>query len=60
LVKFEHSLSLIQNTELSLSEVGWRLGFENLQYFSRFFKMHGGISPSEYISKVRHTTRTDY
>lgn len=60
LVKFEHSLSLIQNTELSLSEVGWRLGFENLQYFSRFFKMHGGISPSEYIAKVRHTTRTDY
>ena len=60
LVKFERALSLIQNTELSLSEIGWNLGFENLQYFSRFFKQHGGISPSEYIAKVRLTTRTDY
>ncbi|HKM06112.1 MAG TPA: AraC family transcriptional regulator [Sphaerochaeta sp.] len=60
LVKFERSLSLIQNTELSLSEIGYNLGFENLQYFSRFFKQHGGIAPSEYIEKVRRTTRTDY
>lgn len=60
LVKFERSLSLIQNTELSLSEIGYNLGFENLQYFSRFFKQHGGIAPSQYIEKVRRTTRTDY
>ena len=60
LVKFERALSLIQNTELTLSEIGWNLGFENLQYFSRFFKQHGGIAPSEYIAKVRLTTRTDY
>ena len=60
LVKFERSLSLIQDTDLTLSEIGWKLGFENLQYFSRFFKRHGGVSPSEYIRKVRHTTRTDY
>ncbi|TAH57879.1 MAG: AraC family transcriptional regulator [Sphaerochaeta sp.] len=60
LMKFERSLSLIQDTDLTLSEIGWKLGFENLQYFSRFFKRHGGVSPSEYIRKVRHTTRTDY
>lgn len=59
-VKFEKALYLIQNTELTLSEVGFRLGFENIQYFSRFFKQHGGISPSEYVNKVRLTTRTDY
>ena len=60
LVKFERALYLIQNTELTLSEIGWNLGFENLQYFSRFFKQTGGIAPSEYISKVRLTTRTEY
>lgn len=60
LVKFERALYLIQNTELSLSEIGWNLGFENLQYFSRFFKQTGGIAPSEYIAKVRLTTRTEY
>ena len=60
LMKFEKALFLIQNTEQTLSEIGFSLGFENLQYFSRFFKQHGGIAPSEYISKVRLTTRTDY
>jgi AraC-like DNA-binding protein len=60
LVKFEKALFLIQNTEQSLSEIGWHLGFENLQYFSRFFRHHSGITPSEYIAKVRLTTRTDY
>lgn len=60
LVKFERALFLIQNTEQTLTEIGWNLGFENLQYFSRFFKQHGGITPSEYITKVRSTTRTDY
>ncbi|MFA5448015.1 MAG: AraC family transcriptional regulator [Sphaerochaeta sp.] len=60
LVKFEHALAMIQNTDLTLSEIGWNLGFENLQYFSRFFKQHGGIAPSLYIEKVRRTTRTDY
>lgn len=60
LVKFERALYLIQNTEQTLSEIGWNLGFENLQYFSRFFKQTGGIAPSEYIAKVRLTTRTEY
>jgi AraC-like DNA-binding protein len=60
LVKFEHALYLIQNTEQTLSEIGWNLGFENLQYFSRFFKQIGGIAPSEFIAKVRLTTRTEY
>ncbi|MDC7241362.1 MAG: AraC family transcriptional regulator [Spirochaetales bacterium] len=58
--KFERSKQMIIHTDLSLSEIAWNLGFETLQYFSRFFKEHAGISPSAYSQKVRNTIRTDY
>ncbi|GHT63972.1 hypothetical protein FACS1894110_02730 [Spirochaetia bacterium] len=58
--KFEWAKQLIMHTELSLSEIAWNLGFETLQYFSRFFKECAGIPPSEYSRNVRSTIRTDY
>ncbi|QQO10814.1 AraC family transcriptional regulator [Breznakiella homolactica] len=58
--KFDRAKQLIMHTELSLSEIAWNLGFETLQYFSRFFKEHAGISPSDYSKEVRSTIRTDY
>lgn len=59
-LRFEQAKRLIQHTELSLSEISWNLGFESLQYFSRFFKQHAKVSPSEYSAKVRKVIRTDY
>ena len=59
-IKFDQARKLIQHTELSLSEIAWNLGFSSLQYFSRFFHQHSGISPSEYMQKVRNLIRTDY
>ena len=59
-VKYDQARKLIQHTELSLSEIAWNLGFGSLQYFSRFFREHAGISPSDYMSKVRNTVRIDY
>ena len=59
-LKYDQAKKMIQHTELSLSEIAWNLGFGSLQYFSRFFHEHSGISPSEYMAKVRNTVRTDY
>ena len=59
-VKYDQARKMIQHTELSLSEIAWNLGFGSLQYFSRFFHEHAGISPSDYMEKVRNTVRTDY
>lgn len=58
--KFEWAKQLIMYTGLSLSEIAWNLGFETVQYFSRFFKEYAGIPPSEYSRKIRSTIRTDY
>ena len=39
---------LLRNTVLPVSEIAAISGFENLGYFSRFFKRSAGVSPREY------------
>ena len=39
---------LLINSRLSISEIGFKLGFENMSQFSTFFKKFEGISPSSY------------
>lgn len=41
--------TLLRQEEVTVGEVSDSLGFESNAYFSRFFKKHKGISPSEYI-----------
>ncbi|MBQ0755964.1 MAG: helix-turn-helix domain-containing protein [Amphritea sp.] len=37
----------------SVSEVAYKLGFEDTSYFSRFFKSHTGVSPKVFKERVR-------
>lgn len=39
---------LIRKYNLSVSEVGYKLGFSNLSHFSRLFDKHIGIKPKKY------------
>jgi AraC-like DNA-binding protein len=39
---------LLQHSDQSIKGVAFEIGFEDIQTFSRFFKKHEGISPSEY------------
>ncbi len=39
---------LLANPDISVSEVGYQVGFNNLHYFSRLFKLLEGISPKSY------------
>ncbi len=41
--------ALLAQSALSISEVGYRLGFAEPSSFSRFFKRLSGLSPSEYL-----------
>lgn len=45
--------SLLAARDLSVSEIAFAVGFENAAYFSRFFKKHMEISPSEYAKKQK-------
>lgn len=39
---------LLKEEKLSVSEVGYQLGFTNLSHFSRIFKKHIGMNPKQY------------
>lgn len=38
--------------ELSVSEIAYQLGFENLPYFSRLFKKETGVSPNQFKKQL--------
>lgn len=42
---------LLRAEHLSVSEVGYRLGFTNLSHFSRVFEQHMGIKPKKYSAR---------
>lgn len=44
----EKAKTLLLNTDDSIGEVAYRLGFQYQQYFSKLFKAKTGISPSNY------------
>jgi AraC-like DNA-binding protein len=44
---------LLAYSDLSISEVGYELGFEDPNYFSRFFKSSTGKSPGDFRIQVR-------
>ena len=47
-LRIRQAKDLLINTELSIKEISYRLGFESIFYFSRVFKSKTGISPTEY------------
>jgi len=44
----ERAKNLLSNSELSISEIAFELGFEYSQSFSKFFKNKSGVSPKTY------------
>lgn len=47
-LRINKSKELLQNTNLSISEIASKVGYFNNQSFNRFFKKYEGITPSEY------------
>lgn len=45
------ALKLLQEKKISISEIGYTVGFNDPSYFAKCFKQEFGRSPSEYISK---------
>lgn len=46
--KKEQAKEMLKLTNLSIQEISLRVGFSDQRYFSRWFKSHVGITPSEY------------
>ena len=50
--KAEEAKKLIRRAELSFSQIADRLGFDNPQYFSKFFKNITNMTPTEYKNSI--------
>jgi AraC-like DNA-binding protein len=46
--RMKEAARLLTEEKLSVSDVGYQLGFTNLSHFSRVFKEHIGMKPKEY------------
>lgn len=51
--KIEHACSLLEEKDLLITEIAYRLGYENAYYFSKVFRKYMGVSPADYRKKYR-------
>lgn len=52
-VRLEHAVKAVVTGDSRLADVGMRLGFEVPAHFTRFFRNHTGVSPSEFRAVSR-------
>ncbi len=48
-IRLKRAAQLLKQQQLTVAEVTYEVGFNDLQYFRICFKKHFGVSPSEYI-----------
>nr|WP_252729308.1 AraC family transcriptional regulator [Aliiglaciecola lipolytica] len=53
-MKVEYASYLLETSELAIQGIASRVGYDDSLYFSRLFKKHTGLSPSEY-RKLKHS-----
>ena len=51
-LKINEAKKLIREANFNMSQIADRLGFDNPQYFSKFFRTYTGMSPSEYKTSI--------
>jgi len=47
-LKYQEAARLCVETNLTLKEIGWRIGFRTSASFSRFFRKNGGLAPRQF------------
>ena len=52
--RIDYACELLKNTDLSISRISEKCGYENDSYFMRQFRQYKYCTPSEYRQKVRN------
>src|SRR5690606_26920119 len=55
LIRLQRAEQLLGTSQLTVSEIAYKVGYNNAKYFSRHFKMEYGVLPSAYASKKSET-----
>lgn len=51
-IRMNNAISLLETTNYNVAEISTIIGYDNPLYFSRIFKKHRGISPSDYRKRL--------
>lgn len=54
-LRIERSVYLLANTNLSISEISYEVGFSYPRYFSTSFKQMKGVTPSQFKEKNKNS-----
>lgn len=52
--RITHAKWALTNTGLSLSEISFQVGYDNVDHFTKLFSSHVGFKPSEYRKRFSH------
>lgn len=52
-IRLKSAAKLLELDKISISEVGYKVGFKRPKYFSQCFKKKYGVSPSEFVKKFK-------
>lgn len=47
-LRISHAKNLLRTSQLSIGDIAYQVGVQNLGYFTRLFKKHEGMTPQEY------------
>lgn len=50
-LRINRAKELMSTTQMSIKEVGFHVGYNDPNYFSRIFKRYEGIAPTEYVNR---------
>lgn len=53
ILRLEKAREMLQKNQLSFGEIATRCGFSNANYFTRCFKAHFNMTPSEYLQQQK-------
>jgi len=55
LIRLKRAAQLLRDSQLSISEIAYKVGFNNPRYFSRYFKQEYNLLPSRFADKYKRT-----
>ena len=50
--RFKKAAALILQKEMTINEISYAVGYEDRKYFSREFKKHFGVAPSDFTADL--------
>jgi signal transduction histidine kinase/ligand-binding sensor domain-containing protein/DNA-binding response OmpR family regulator len=58
-IRMQHAAQLLEKSQLSVSEIAYKVGFNNPRYFTKYFKEQFNVLPSDYAEYKRKENPPD-